>query len=312
MTVPRSSQISLEHTPYYQCVSRCVRRAFLCGEDRASGKRFDHRKQWIEDRLAFLTDVFAIELLAYAIMDNHYHVVVCIDKKRADRWSDEEVVRRWGRVFRVPKEVDMSRVAVWRERLSSLSWYMRCINEPLARLANREDNCTGHFWEGRFKCQALLDEYALLRCMAYVDLNPIRANIATAPADSDHTSIKARIFGYDSHLRPCSDQARGAEEVLPIRLRDYLALIEWTGGELFVDEGGRSSAQPAAVLRHLGVRDLDWLTEIRHYGRRYFRAVGSAEALRRYCKHLGQQWLRGSPTPFGRTITESRQSPLPG
>jgi hypothetical protein len=111
-------------------------------------------------------------------------------------------------------------LTTWRERLADLSWFMRCINEPIARMANCEDHCTGSFWEGRFKSQALLDERALLACMAYVDLNPIRAAIATTPEQSDYTSVQERIKHPDSGcLAAFSEQDNGA---IPFSLKDDL------------------------------------------------------------------------------------------
>jgi hypothetical protein len=107
----------------------------------------------MERRLAKLSRVFAIDLLAYAIMSNHYHVVVRLNMERLSAWSDEEVVKRWGQVFTVPQDLSADQIECWRERLGSLSWYMRCLNEPMARLANREDRCKGRFWEGRFRCK---------------------------------------------------------------------------------------------------------------------------------------------------------------
>ena len=88
MTLPRRAQVALSCTPYYHCVARCVRRAFLCGRDTYSGRDFEHRKQWFLDRLAAQADAFAIEICAYAVMSNHYHLVLRIDESRTKAWSD--------------------------------------------------------------------------------------------------------------------------------------------------------------------------------------------------------------------------------
>ena len=209
MPKARKSQVSIEATPYYHCVSRCVRRAFLCGKDSQSGQDFEHRRQWIEDRLLALAGIFAIDIAAYAILSNHYHVVLHIDVDKARDWSMREVCSHWHELFSgynlstrylageplsTTEEEQLNiKVEDWRQRLVDISWFMRCLNEPIARQANQEDKATGRFWEGRFKSQALLDEKALAACMAYVDLNPIRAGMAETPETSDHTSVKQRI-----------------------------------------------------------------------------------------------------------------------
>jgi REP element-mobilizing transposase RayT len=209
MPKPRKALVSLEATPYYHCVSRCVRRAFLCGTDAQSGNSYEHRRQWIQDRMRELANVFAIDLCAYAVMSNHYHVVLHVDRHEAEGWSEREVIRRWQELFtghpmaqrylagdallEVEQKLVSELVALWRQRLMDISWYMRCLNEAIARQANEEDDCTGRFWEGRFKSQALLDEKALAACLAYVDLNPIRDGMAETPETSDHTAIQERI-----------------------------------------------------------------------------------------------------------------------
>ena len=153
MTMARGSLVDSTVTPYYHCISRCVRRAFLCGEGR------EDRKQWIEDRLQELAGIFAIEVCGYAVLDNHMHVVLRLNDTIAAGWSDEEVVRRWGQLFpprgkdRKPLEVseawvqarlkDTKWVAESRKRLNSLGWFMKCLKEPLARMANRQDKCKG-------------------------------------------------------------------------------------------------------------------------------------------------------------------------
>ena len=165
MPQARYRLVDTQTTPYYHCISRCVRRAFLCGRDRYSGKNFDHRKQWILDRIKLLSSVFAIDVCAYAIMSNHFHLVLHVNVNEAQAWSMDEVIDRWLGLYRGPEvarkykadepllaiEQDglFSLVEVWRDRLSDLSWYMRSLNETIARMANDEDGCTGRFWEGR-------------------------------------------------------------------------------------------------------------------------------------------------------------------
>ena len=295
MTIARRQQISLDHTPYYHCTARCVRRAFLCGDDRYSGKNFDHRRQWIEDRLVTLSQIFAIDLLAYAVMSNHYHVVVRINIEKSTCWSDTDVIERWRQIYSVPDaNVPQKSIDLWRSRLSDLSWYMRCINEKLARRANREDQCKGRFWEGRFKSQALLDETALIKCMAYVDLNPIRAKVALTPESSEHTSIRSRVTGETGHLLPFASDNNTRQPSIPMRYENYLILVDGTGRALQSGKRGTISADMAPILARMGVEPAGWVWEMEYYGRWYYRAVGSFDSLQRYCEHLGQKWLKGS------------------
>jgi len=181
MPIPRKQQISLSDTPFYHCISRCVRRTFLCGMDTVTHKDYSHRKQWIVERLALLSSTLAIEVCAYAIMSNHCHTVLKINAPLAQSWSDKEVIQRWEQLFSLPVLVERylsgqcqsdaeknkvrETISLFRERLMDIIWFMRCLNEHVARKANTEDQCTGRFWEGRFKSQALLDEQAILCCI---------------------------------------------------------------------------------------------------------------------------------------------------
>jgi hypothetical protein len=194
----------------YHCINRCVRRAYLCGQDPVSGKNFEHRRQWIQDRMQFLAGQFGVDVLGFAVLSNHLHLVLRNRPDIVHGWSDLEVARRWWNVFPKRRDregnaqepsnvelqmiiIDPAKLAEIRQRLSSVSWFMRCLAERIARMANSEDVCRGSFWEGRYKCVPLLDESALAACLAYVDLNPIRACIAETPETSQFTSVYERI-----------------------------------------------------------------------------------------------------------------------
>jgi putative transposase len=307
MTIARSRQISLQDTPYYHVVSRCVRRAFLCGEDTHSGQSYEHRRQWVVDRLSQLSRLFAIGVCAYAVMNNHYHLVLKVEPDAANRWSEREVAERWVALFQWPLLVrrwyqgelliEPERVVVeqligkWRERLHSISWFVRLLNENLARQANQEDGCKGHFWEGRFKSQALLTESALLACMAYVDLNPIRAAIADRPEESDYTSIKQRLDAEQSApsspplLLPFS--SKGEPDCLPYAFIDYLTLVDGTGRAIRADKRGHIPANLAPILQRLGLDATQWLRQVTLFKRQGIRAVGDRAHCQQFAQHCG-------------------------
>lgn len=223
MALPRKRYVREGEEGVYHCFTRCVRRAFLCGRDSVTQRDYSHRKVLIVDRLRELAAIFAIEVCAYAIMENHYHIILRICADIVASWSDREVAARWLTLFPrggglkgmggsiIEKQISAlaectERIAELRKRLCNLSWFMGRLNEFIARAANKEDDVKGRFWESRFKCQALLDEAAITACMVYVDLNPIRAGLAATPEDSDFTSIQERIRAWRKEtMEACSD-----------------------------------------------------------------------------------------------------------
>lgn len=325
MPKPRYTQIDIDATPYYHCISRCVRRAFLCGTDRLTGRSFDHRKAWVVEKLATLSAIFAIRICAYAVLSNHFHLVVRLEGECARSWSDNEVASRYGRLFpgttklweRLSPDRQAERVACWRARLADLSWFMRCLNESIARRANEEDQCTGCFWEGRFRSQALLDEAGVLTCMAYVDLNPIRAGIARSLEQSEFTSIRQRLAehagkcGAGETTGPCSKSpdpsARlqlasfvklGAEqsaEVLPADFDSYVDLLVATGAALRSDEPAPRLPEPVRhTLERVGIRSELWLETVRTYAKRFFSMIGCVHRIELYCARTDRDRAKGT------------------
>jgi hypothetical protein len=247
MPQPRYTQIDIEATPYYQCISRCVRRA--------------------------------------------------------------------------------DRVAQWRARLSDLSWFKRCLNESIARRANAEDKCTGRFWEGRFRSQALLDEAALLTCMSYVDLNPMRAGMARSLEESDFTSIQQRLEeAAREHRR---EQAKGqkvqqkaevrgvpesetprrpdllsfarqgeidAEDRLPVEFGQYVELLAATGAMVRGD-GSKEVKLPEpsrSLLNKLGIASEHWVETVVSYHRHFFTMVGHVHRIAVHCARTDRQQAKGT------------------
>ena len=156
MTQARSHIVSKGQPAMFHCVTRCVRRAWLCGVDPLTGADHEQRKQVVEARIRQLGEIFAVGIYAYAVMSNHLHVVLAVEPEAAAHWSDDQVAQRWLRLFPVrdAERYEARRSALlatidrYRERLTDLSWFMKCLDEHIARRANAEDGVTGRFWEG--------------------------------------------------------------------------------------------------------------------------------------------------------------------
>ena len=334
----------------WHCISRVVRRCYLLGLDPYTKKNYDHRKEWVRQRLAFLTTCFGIEVGGYACMINHLHVILTSSKETVNAWSDEEVACRWLRLY--PKERDENGgpkkpedhqieailgnpglIETYRSRLNSISWFMKCLNEWISRKANREDGCTGKFWEGRFKCTALRNQGAILACMQYVDLNPIRVGIVETPEQSEFTSAQDRIRAQEA--RTALDRLRGEQEqknkvqketlkqknmiekltriaesdswlspikynalnplkaFLNMELDDYLTLLDWTGKQIVAGKKGSIPSKMPPLLDRMELNIENWIDTVEHFGNRFYHVATSAKGLMAAASNLGLKWMKG-------------------
>ena len=225
-------------------------------------------------------------------MSNHYHVVVKTNPEHIAYWDDEEVARRWFRLCKCPDEdTRKSRIAATlsntarmkelRKRLSSLSWFMRYINEPIARQSNKEDDCTGRFWQGRFDSEVLLEDSSVVTGMVYVDLNPIRAGMVDEPEQAPHTSLPYR-------LKTQATCKLGDLKRIGMTLSGYQALVRWTA------QTGRgvNKPLPKSALMHVKGPPEQWHDRITAHRFKY-RAYGTVGKLRAYAEALGQHWVKG-------------------
>jgi REP element-mobilizing transposase RayT len=335
MTFPRSSFVHSSGAGSYHLISRCVRRAFLCGD------AAEHRRQWLTDAIRLQSTAFCVDVLAYAIMANHLHIVVTTQPDHAVALTALEIAERWAILFPLrdddgnplppapdylnARANDAEWIATRRARLSSVSWYMKLLKERIARRANAEDHCTGHFWEGRFTSVPLLDQAAVTACMAYVDLNPIRAKIADRPEISDFTSVQARIINRENERKaialadvvanktPIKESELTANNATawlaplhrcvpysettakyapgPLSLDDYLTLVDETGRLIHSGKRGFIPPHLAPILERLDLDFDTWLTTMCSPSRFLGGAIGSATARAAEALRRGVKWV---------------------
>ncbi|NNG42936.1 transposase [Pseudoalteromonas sp. NEC-BIFX-2020_002] len=244
-------------------------------------------------------------------MSNHTHLVLHVDDKKVNRLHDKAIGIRWHKPFKgtllTQKYIQGEKlskaeliffnqtVKQYRERLSSISWFMRLLNEDIARRANKEDKCTGRFWEGRFKSQALLDEAALATCMAYVDLNPIRAQMAKTPEESDHTSVQKRVDSATIGKQPkqllrfAGRSRQIMPKGLPFELKSYLELVDLTGRCIREGKRGYIEKTILPLLRRVNISPENWLKLTTQFTRVFHGAVGRTTSQESYCEHLSRK-----------------------
>jgi REP element-mobilizing transposase RayT len=311
MATARATIIPPGSAGYYHCVSRCVRRSFLCGFDKLTGKNFDHRRGWIVERMNELAQIYAVRVLAFSAMSNHMHLALHFDPAWVEAWTDQEVAERWNRLFpraKMTEQQQAERIKAWltqdgkianmRERLASVSEFMKYLSQPIARRANIEDDCKGKFWESRFKCQRLLDEAAVLSAMVYVDLNPVRAATAQDLEDSDFTSIQQRIRDTALKLGSGGNQLEAIAGVpgtgsLAISIAQYLNLVDWTGRQMHPGKRGKIDPERPRILDRLGLTDRSWTTQVKATESDFHRVIGAAESIIEYAARVGQCWFQG-------------------
>jgi len=321
------------------CINRCVRRAFLCGDDEVTGKNYDHRRDMIRARLEFLAGIMGIEVLGYAVMSNHFHCILRSRHDVVETWSDDEVALKWWTLCPARKNKDKSPAEPTefelnsirndkkglkekRRRLSSISWFMRFLSEKIARESNKQDKCTGRFWEGRFKAQVLLDDAAILACMQYVDLNPIRAGIAKSLEASNFTSAQDRLVDLHAAAEVSTTEAQdnriehgpragwlvpvalepkrqavrakktdrraSNKGFLPLGLADYMSLLDWTGRQIRADRRGAMPADLEPLFERLGISTELWVDCVVNF-RRWFRSsVGRPKSMSTAAETRGQ------------------------
>ncbi len=317
MTIARKEIVLEDKDGMYHCISRCVRRCFLCGKDTVLNKNYEHRRKWVQERLKKLSQIFCIDVLSYAVMSNHLHILLRTNYKKLILLNDDEIVRRWRELYPIrgndnKKESALfetkERILEMRKRLGNLSWFMKSVSENIARRANKEDECSGRFWEGRFICKRVFDEASALQCSLYIDLNPIRAKIADTPEKSIFTSAYERILEEKEKARRLKNhRIESGKKVtnwitnidkkeggfLSMNQKEYLLMLDYVGREIRENKKGRIPKELESILVRLKINTKNWVDNLGMINKNFSRFIANKENMILEANKIGQKWFRG-------------------
>ena len=204
---------------------------------------------------------------------------------------------------------DKKKMKELRRRLGSVSWFMKCLNEYIAKRANAEDKCKGHFWEGRFKCQRAEDDAGVLACSVYIDLNPVRAGTAKTPEASEYTSVRERCLSVRKWKKGAPEPTlwiapvygdKSRKGFLPISLEEYLSVVDSTGRLIQSGKRGVIPKDLPPILHRLGVQSSGWRELVGRCSKIFSNVIGPEEALQKAALQSGRAWIKGAP--FARLV----------
>lgn len=156
----------------YHVISRTTGQEFMLG---------DLEKEYLMNRIKLLSSVYFAKVFSFSILSNHFHLLVQMES--GDGYSDAEIERRFRRRYGSKRAFPKEEVAHYRAKWSDLSEYVKEIKQGFSYWYNRRHDRRGYFWSERFKSVVVEDGAALLSCMAYIDLNAVRANLVDRPED---------------------------------------------------------------------------------------------------------------------------------
>ena len=264
--MPRISRMVInDETTVYHVMSRTALDGFPLGEI---------EKDFMLDLIKRYSALYFVEILGFCLMGNHFHILVKTLPEY--KFADEEIKNRYVSFYGNDRVFIDGLIPSLRAKLSSLSEFVREIKVGFARYYNKRHNRRGYFWGDRFKSVIVDKGETLVNCLAYIDLNPLRAGIVSRPEDYRWNSLgyhlqtdnKDQFLSTDFGLREFN--VRSEKE----RIRRYRRYV-YEAGAINRPEKGKTKVIGDRILEKERNREFELSRSDRfRYRTRYFTDSG--------------------------------------